>query len=348
MKRAKLQKLSYREISFICLELSLFVHAGVPNGEALALISQRLEGARFKKAFAQMAVEADKGTLLSKIFEDSMLFPSDVSAMISVGESTGKLEETLKGLSDYYTSLDNIDRQIHSAITYPSTLMLVMAVVILLLIAYVVPIFNEVYQMLGGELVGMAGAFLTFSGILKSIFPLVCVVIAICLGLLVCFSISQSFRSRILGIGTKKQRGISKKINSARFATALYMGISGGLTIDVAIEKAGALLSSPVMADKAKECAQKLQSGVSLSDALSQSSLMPTAECSLVVLGVKGGNAEIATNEVARRLERDAKEALENATSKVEPVAVILSCLIIGTIILSIMLPLTQIMSSIG
>lgn len=341
--------LSYRDVSNICLELSLFIHAGAEGGSALSLLAEQCDSASLKKLLLDMSEQSDQGKKLYQVFEDSNAFPFDVCRMLKVGEETGNTEQTLKALAEYYDRKDVSDRNIRSALVYPSALALVMATVIVLLLTQVLPIFNDVYNSLGAELTGFAAILLNVGTALSSIMPLLVALALFAAAFIIAFSSSQSLRSKMFGFDRPSCSGISKKIYTARFANALAMAIKSGLSPSLCIETAAALFpEGSVLAEKCRSCIEMTNNGESIADALRISGLMPSAECRLLALGIKGGNAQLSAEEIARRLERDEADALDKRVSSIEPVMVIISCVLVGIILISVMIPLANIMSAIG
>ena len=342
------QTLSHRAVSSLCLELSLFLHAGAPLSSALSLLAEQTAQSSLKKAFETMAAKINAGSSAGQVFEASGLFPRDVCQMLRVGEQMGKSEETLLSLSRYYDSLDRADNQIRSAMLWPSVLTTVMMTVAVLLLVYVLPIFEQVYASLGGELTGIALVLLQAGHFLRSILPLLCLLLGAILAMLAAFASSQRIRSLLFGIGSARTSGLNAKLTSARFAHALSLTLAGGLHFEAAVETAGTLLPSPKSRQACLLCCQKIAAGGDISLALQESGLLPPAECRLLFLGVRGGAADLTSREIAARMERTGSEALENAVNRTEPILVLLCCAIIGLILLSVMLPLAEIMASIG
>ena len=103
-----------------------------------------------------------------------------------------------------------------------------MLIVIVVLLSRVLPMFDEVYATLGGQLTGVAGGLLVLGQALNAIMPLLCVLLALAAGLVLVFTLSDSFRIWILTVWRKHcgDRGISRKMQEARFAQALSMGLS--------------------------------------------------------------------------------------------------------------------------
>ena len=342
----KKQILSYSEISSICLELSLFIHAGADSSSALILLADETRSPALKSAFCEMAKKIDEGAHLSAAVRDSGLFPDDVSKMLAVGEKTGRSEEVLHSLSTYYDHKDSADRELRSALLYPSILMAVMLSVIVVLLTKVLPIFSDVYASLGGQMTGVAGGLLRFGQVLDTLLPAICVFIGIIAVVIIVFASSQEFREKVSALFDRSGKSsVNKKAVAAKFAQALAMCLHSGLNPADALETAADLLPDLTPAEKCKEM---LEGGTSLANALRESGILPAAECRLLSIGFKSGNSEAVAEEIARRLDKDAKEASARRSGMIEPAMVIITSLLIGLILLTVMLPLTHIMSSIG
>lgn len=347
----KNRRLSHDEISTLCLELALFLHAGADSGSGLVLLAEETDDPRLKATLSEMARQMDEGCSLAHVFEHSEAFPRDVWAMLWVGEKAGRSEEALRALAQYYDRRAQVDRHMRSALLYPSILLLIMLAVIVVLLTQVLPIFSDVYASLGGQLTGLAGGLLHLGQLLNTVLPLLCVILALLVILLVIFSVSQAFRGKLLAWWQKKRgdKGLPRKLAAARFAQALSMGLSSGLTAEDAVESAGTLLADqPAAARRVQVCLDAIAGGDTFLSALKKAELLPAAECRLLELGLASGSGETAMAEIARRLDVDAEDALEQQLGRVEPTMVVVTSLLVGAILLSVMLPLANIMSAIG
>ena len=220
-----------------------------------------------------------------------------------------------------------------------------------MLLTKVLPVFNEVYASLGGQLTGLAGMLLGLGNGLNKILPLLCVVFALVLILLGGFVFSKKIRAKMLDFYNSRwgDKGVSGKTNNARFAQALSMGISSGMPPEEAVDMAASLLSDiPKAAGRCEKCSELLRNGESLSEALNKTGLMESAACRLLTLGMRGGSGDTVMEELARRMQEDAEHAVEHAASKIEPALVLVTTLLVGAILLAVMLPLMNIMTTIG
>lgn len=347
----KERELTHLEISDLCRELSLLLHAGVGLGDGLALLSEEEKEGRNKTLLENMTRSVEEGGMLSAAFEEAGCFPVYVTGLIEVGERVGRTEEVLSSLARYYERRDAMDRRVRSALTYPAILLMLMLVVILVLLTKVLPVFDEVYASLGGHLSGVAGGLLLLGRGLDAAMPLLCAVLGAGAVLVALFSLHDGFRTKLLSIWRKKRgdKGVSRKLNDARFAQALAMGLSSGLPLEEAVDMSAALLKDvPEAAARCKTCRELLEEGESLSKALGETGLLPAASCRLLTLGIRGGSGDEVMEDIARRLSEEAQLALEDQVSKVEPALVLVTSVLVGAILLSVMLPLMNIMTAVG
>ena len=346
----KQKLLSSLAISQICQELAILLHAGVMLGDGLSLLAQE-EGGRTGELLAEIGRRIDMGETLAVALRESNAFPSYVVGMIEVGERSGRTEQALQALSRYYEQQDQMSRQVRAALTYPSILLLLMLAVIVVLLTQVLPVFDEVYASLGGQLTGIAGGLLMVGQALDAAMPVLCAVMAVVVGLVMAFAFSDSFRSKALGMWRKNHgdKGISRKLNDARFAQALSMGLSSGLPLEEAVGVCATLLHDiPSAAERCKGCAARLAEGGELAETLRESGMLPPAVCRLLTLGMRSGNGDAVMEDIARRLSNEANQALERKVAQVEPTLVLVTSLLVGAILLSVMLPLMNIMTAIG
>ena len=347
----KQQILSHRDIAAVTAPLSLMLHAGIPVGDALTLLAEDEQNETLRALFTEMGQNADYGASIARVMEDTGRFPAYVTALLEVGERTGRTEEALNALSANYEQRERTERRIRSALTYPLILLVLMLVVIVVLLSQVLPVFEEVYASLGGQLTGVAGGLLVLGQWLDSAMPVLCVLLAAILGFAALFSLHGVFRAKILSLWHSKRgdKGIARKMNDARFAQALAMGLASGLPLEEAAELSASLLKDVPDAQKRFDnCRTLLESGTPLSQALHEADMLPRSACRLLEVSLRSGSGDATMSDIASSLAEEADLALEELVAKVEPSLVLITSLLVGAILLSVMLPLMNIMSAIG
>ena len=347
----KQKNLSNTEIADLCKQLGLLMQAGVTLGDGLHLLSEEEKEAPLSSLLADLAKEVEEGNLLCQAFSKAGCFPVYVTGLLAVGEQVGRTEETLFALSRYYEEQERMNRRLRSALTYPNVLLLMMLVVIVVLLTQVLPVFDDVYASLGGSLTGLAGGLLTLGNILRKMLPILVLVLILLMVLAAVFSLSPTLRNRSIAflkhyLGDK---GVFRKINDARFAQALSMAFCSGMALEEGVDLAAALLQEyPAAVSRCEACRDQLAAGEDLASALGASGMIPVSACRMLTLGMRAGNGDTVMQEIAKQLSEDADEALERKVAAIEPALVLITSLLVGAILLSVMLPLMHIMKAIG
>lgn len=341
-------KLTYEEIGSLCMSLSHLMHAGIGVGDALLLLSQDEQDAACKQLLEDMVRQADEGASLAAIFQKTGCFPTYVCILLQVGEQVGKTEETLNALAHYYQEQGQLTRQLRAALLYPAMLLGVLLVVMVILLVWILPIFNQVYAQLGSSLTGIAGGLLAFGGVLRRILPYLCALLAVCLVL----GVIPPIRKAILAFWRKyrSDRGVFAAINTARFVQVLSMALSSGMVPQEAVSLASVLSEgeAPAFHKRCDTCISLLNDGNTFPQALRQSGFLTPADCRLLEAGTRSGRGETVLEAIADDLASRSQERLYGLMSKLEPAMVVVACVLIGSVLLSVMLPLMHIMTSIG
>ena len=344
-------ELSNLETADLCRKLALLLHSGISTNDGLYLMAEEEKDPRIRNLLANMAHAMDRGMYLHQAFDDAQCFPTYMLGLLQVGEEVGKIEETLIALTNYYENREKLQRQIVSSLTYPAILLLLMLIVIIVLLSQVLPIFNEIYMSLGGHLTGIAGGLLLLGQFLNRIIPILCGMLLAGLLFVAVLYLRTDFRRKVTALWRRNygDRGITKKMNNAHFAQALSMGFSSGLGLEDAVEMATKLLAdTPGAVQRCKNCRKQLLQGADLVVALEENDLLTHSNCRLLTLGMRSGTGDEIIETISQRMQAEVQESLESLVSKVEPALVLITSGLVGVILLSVMLPLMNIMAAIG
>lgn len=345
----KQKRLSPAETAHICQSLALLVQGGVPLADGLWLLAREQEP--FRQLLARMADAMDRGSPLSESLAASGVFPEPVHRTVYIGEQTGRLEEALVGLGEYYRQRHRTGRQLRAALQYPAATLVLMLGVLGVLLMQVLPIFDSVYASLGSSLTGIAGTLLQLGQLLRQAMPVLAAVLGLVLTAAVLLWAIPPVRSAAAGQASALlgDRGIFRKFNNARFAQGLAMGLASGMDYREAAELAALLLGHiPGAARRSGLCLQALEQGAALPEALAVGALLQERDCLLLQLSLHSGRGDTVMADIARRQLEQAEAALADALGKIEPALVLSASLLVGTVLLSVMLPLVNILSVLG
>ena len=342
--------LSNGEITVLLRGLSLLLHSGVYVADGMNIMAEDEEG-ELRGVISGMAEALDNGDSLYNAMELSGAFPAYVTGMVKVGEYTGRLEEALTALADYYEQREFMNNRIKNAIVYPSVLLLIIMVVMVAMLVKVMPVFNEVYASLGGRLTGAALWLLKLGQVLESIMPVLCILLGIAVAVLLVFMFSEKTREKAGAWCSRHfgDRGVFYVVNSSHFAQALTMGLKSGLVIEDAVLLAAELMKdSPEAEKRYRSCAEALAGGADLAEAFKTARALPAYACRMVELGARSGNTDETMEKISGRLIEEAEQAIEEKTAMIEPAMVFVAAVLVGGVLLSVMIPLMHIMTAIG
>ncbi len=343
-------KLSHGALSQLFQGLGSLLHAGLSLADGIHLLSQEETGEK-QALLRSLGTAMDTGAPLEEAMEETGAFPPAAVGMIRIGQTTGRLEDTLSYLADYYEERVRTARQIKNALLYPSLILVLMLCVIGVLLMEVLPVFDQVYASLGSQLTGLAGWLLALGQGLKEALPWLLGVLVLVAAVAAGYSFVRSFREWANTLFLRRFGDISlaRRFNNAQFAQAMAMGLGSGLGLDESLQLAADLLAHiPGAAARCRMCTQRIEEGTDLAKALAETSLLPPAMSRLLALGLQSGSGDVAMGDIARRLSEDARASLEEAVARIEPAMVLACSVLVGGILLAVMLPLMNIMSAIG
>lgn len=340
------KKLTNGETASLCMELALLLHSGLNLGDGLHSLAESAPG---DDTAAMLSAAADGGKPLSDAMEESGAFSPEIFRLVRVGERAGRTEEALRALAASCEGRERLERRVRSAVLYPAVLLLLMLVVMAVLLTKVLPVFNEVFASLGGQMTGLAGGLVALGTALNGAMPALLILLAAAAAFLAVFAASEAFRTRVLGFyrARRGERGLAGRVAGARFAQAMSMGLRSGLPVEEALELAAAFRSG----DAARRCGmarEELERGEMLADTLKKYDVLPPAYCRMLALGVRAGSGDTVMQDIARRMEEDSENAIDRCVGRVEPALVLITSVLVGLILLSVMLPLLNIMAAIG
>jgi len=347
----KAKTLNNTYLSMFCSELAMLLDAGLTLSDSVQVIQEDESGKEAKAIMQTLYDSLMLGNQFSASLKEAAVFPRYMVHMVEVGEKTGRLVQTLNALCEYYERQTRLSVTIKNSVLYPAVLLVLMIVVVLILIVQVLPVFNDIFSRLGTQMDPFAVRLMQFGGWLgNAAVGIAAVVGAIFVAALVMWlipairtSVAQAFSNKF------GSRGIFGKIASSRFVFAMTLGMASGLDTEESIAIASAVSGgSKAVDDKHNKCVSLLESGKTLSEALCGAGILSLQDGKMLSVGSVSGKADLAMAEIARRSDVDVRDSIDRIVGRVEPTLVILSSVVVGVILLSVMLPLMGIMTSIG
>jgi type IV pilus assembly protein PilC len=341
----KKRQFSTEYISFLCAEIRLILKAGISLDEAFSMMAAEESNRETKKILEEISERIAMGDPLQDVFVETGRFPKHMTDMISMGYATGYLEEVFAQLAKYYDRETRLRENIKSAVTYPAVLMIMMVCVILILIIKVLPVFKSVFDQLGGSMSGLATVLMNIGVFLGNHVPAVLAVIVIIAAVFA----AMVFKSRKKGNMTVFMTPrLQHMAGAARFAAALSMAASSGLSLDEAVNMAAEMDFDKVTKAAIVKAKASMEEGQSFAETMRETGLFSNTYNRMIALAYKSGNIDSVLEEIAERMDSTVNDELDALVGMIEPTMVIILSLITGAILLSVMLPLMGIMNAIG
>jgi len=358
--KQRLKKLSSGDLSIFCFQLSLILKAGIPLNEGLNTLGEETTNIESKqkirgilgKTVRNMASAVEIGDPLSYAMKKEGVFPDYVISMIEIGEGTGKLDNVLEALGDYYERDQYIKTKIRNSMMYPIFLFIIMSVVIILLVSQVFPIFSRMLDQMGGSASNaLEGAAAFANSLVAGEYTMYVILGLAAIALIIAvFSKTKPGKKMIGWVGATfpLTKNINKKIAASRFANAMSMTLSSGMDINSALNMSVNLIDNEIFKSKFSNCINDIEKGESFSKAIGKTGAFSGMYIKFIEIGQKTGTVDSVMKKISDICDGEADTALNNATSFIEPLLVGILSIVIGIILISVMIPLVQVMSNIS
>ncbi len=323
------------ELSVLCWQLGLLCRAGVSWAESAPLLLEERQPPRVKALLEQLSGHLQENLPLSDAMEAGGGFPAYLLRMVSIGQAAGRLDQVLSGLAGYYKREAHTKEALRRAVTYPAVMAALIALVFLVLVQRVLPVFSQVFAQLGTGPLSLGGAAQVLSWVLAG---------ALLAGSLVLLLLFRGDR----GMSLFRRGAAAQAVARGRFSSAMALMLRSGLSLDEAMDRTAELLTgSPLEAPMAR-CREQMAQGGSFPQAVESAGVLTGLQAGLIAAGFRSGAAEEAMEELAQRCQAEADDRLERMLSRFEYALVLVLCLAVGLVLLWVMLPLLGVLSAIG
>jgi type IV pilus assembly protein PilC len=340
-----------REVTIMTRQLSTMVSSGMSLLRAFYILEEQTEDKKLKEIVAQVRRDIEAGTSLSDALEKHpKVFNQLYTAMTRTGEAAGILEDVLLRVAEQLEKADSLRRQVKAAMAYPMMIGIFSLGVLLALVAFLIPVFENVFKEFGGDLpkitqftVGLSH-FVTGKWYLL-IFGTVGLVFAFKQWMNSSWGRPQwdAFKLKIPAqIGQ-----VIHKIALARWSRTFAGLVHAGVPILQAIQITGKTAGNTGLERAMEDVYESVKKGGTIAEPLRQSGVFPTMVAHMVGVGEETGNLDGMLNKVADFYEDEVATAIKALTSILEPVMIVMVGGIVGFIIISMYMPMFKVYENI-
>ena len=337
-------EMKYKDLVFFLTQLSTYVKSGIPLTDSIVILENQTKSKRNKDLFQRIVYELNTGAPFSEaLARQGNTFPRLLINMLKTSELTGNLTEALDDMASYYKTADSNRKQIISALTYPSVVLVISIAVLTFLLIYIVPKFVDIFNQLGSELPGITVFLINLSTFVQNnIIKIVLTLAAVIVILIAMYKNIRKFRYIVqwvlMHIPVIKDVIIYNEV--IMFTKTFSSLIRHDVFITDSIEMLGKVTSNEIFKDIIKEAVTNLSTGAGLSKAFEDKWAFPRIAYEMLVTGEKTGRLGTMMENVASYYEEEQKNLVQRLKSLIEPVMIILLAIIVGVILLAIFIPM--------
>ncbi|MCK0068969.1 type II secretion system inner membrane protein GspF [Kordiimonas laminariae] len=345
---SKSDAIAPKDLAQITRQLATMLMAATNVEEALGAIAAQSEKDNIRRVMTRLRSNVMEGKRLSQAMEQERAsFDALYIAMVAAGEASGDLARVLSNIADHREKALETQQKIQSALIYPIVLLVVAIGVITALMVFVVPKVVKQFESFGADLPALTQVVVGTSNFLVNYGLVFALVIAAAIGAFMFTMRRDTFRFAVHGMILKLPLigRLVRTVNAARFARSLGTLIDGGSPVLEGLIAAKETIQNATMKKAVEAAVSQVKEGTATSSALRQCGAFPAMLAYMVAAGEKSGNLPEMLTSVASYLEREFDGFTKTALGLLEPMIVIFMGGIVGSIVLSIMLPILRLNS---
>ena len=345
----RFKKVKPKSLQIFARQLATMIEAGVSVVAALVTLEEQTDDPYLRDVVADVRSDVESGVILSRaLARHPKVFNRLFVSMVQAGESSGTLDTVLDRVAIQIEKETQIKRRVKGAMIYPAVVLTFATLVLIFMLLFIVPVFVKVFDQLNGQLPKPTQIVMGASNILRHwwfiIFP------AIALAAFGLRKLKQTeqgrqrwdtFKLRIpMRVGD-----VVQKIALARFSRTLSTLVAAGVDIVSALEITSGTAGNWVLEKSLGRIGERVQEGVPISEPLIEDPIFPPMVGQMVKIGEETGELDKMLGKVADFYEDEVDASIQSLTSIIEPILMIGVGIMVGTIVISMYLPMFKLLT---
>jgi type IV pilus assembly protein PilC len=342
-------KVTVKDKAIFSRQFAALVNAGVALVRGLGVLADDCTNPKLKQALMDINADVQQGTNLSDAMrKHPACFDNLYVALIQAGEVGGVLDEVLNRLAKLLEDLNRLQNQIKSALTYPVVVGILAVTIFVAMTVFLIPVFADIFTDLGADLPAFTQLMLLISKFLCTPLNWVMMVAAFVAG---SFAFNRYYATlngrRTLDRFSLKVPlfgNLIQKTATARFCRTFGSLSKAGVPILTALEIVRDTAGNQVISEAVDEARKDVQNGGMISIALQKYGVFPTMAIQMISIGEETGELDGMLMKVADFYEDEVEQAVKSLTSIIEPLMIVVLGGMVGSILLSMYLPMFKVM----
>ncbi|MDH3980148.1 MAG: type II secretion system F family protein [Gammaproteobacteria bacterium] len=343
-KKTEKKTIIPKDIAVFFRQLSTMMAAGVPLVQSFEIIGRGHENAGMRELLLKIKADVESGTTLSEsLAKHPYHFDALVVSLVNAGEQAGVLEALLDNIATYKEKTEALKAKIKKALFYPTAVIIVAFIVTAILLIFVVPQFEQLFNNFGADLPAFTRVVVNMSEFMQAYWWLVFgILIGTGVGFIQGKRRSRRF-ARMLDRTVLKipiVGPIMHKAAVARFARTLSTMFTAGVPLVEALESVAGATGNVVYSDATLMIRDSVATGQQLQFAMSQTGLFPNMVEQMVAIGEESGALDSMLSKVADFFEQEVDDAVDALSSLLEPLIMSILGILIGGLVVAMYLPI--------
>jgi type IV pilus assembly protein PilC len=317
-------------------------HAGLPILTILDLLRKQQRNPYFQSILQDVRTRVQAGEPLSQAFSAHPDFPRIYTTTILAGEKSGNLEEVLTRYITFQRSALTLRRKLAASLVYPALLIVMVTIMIAFLLTYVVPRFGQLYGDLHAKLPAITLFMIGFGEFAQKYFGFFAIAVVVAVIFFLRWRKTDAGAERIdrMMLGLPRLGRTWLKYQIALFSRTLATLLAGGIPLVTSLETAGGSMGSRLISKAVGRATGRVREGQALASSLSETGVFPDLPVSMIDVGESTGALRAMLHSVAEFYEEEVQTELARAMSLIEPALLIFMGIVVGTVLLSLYMPI--------
>ena len=345
------KKVNQRSVAIFTRQLATMIDAGLPLVQSLEVLSSQQDSKVFKDIIRGIREDVEGGsTFAGALKKHPAAFNELYTNLVVAGEEGGILDTILNRLAAYIEKAEALKKKVKSALIYPATIVTVAVFVVMILMIFVIPVFETMFKSAGQSLPLPTVIVLTISKMIKKYIIILVPALILFFFLFKRYYKTENGRAVVdrLLLRSPVFGPLFRKIAVARFSRTLGTLVSSGVPI-----LDGLTIVSRTAGNRAIEIAimnarASIREGETIAEPLGRSSLFPPMVIQMIAVGESTGALDTMLSKIAEFYEDEVDVAVSNLTSLLEPLLMIFLGVVIGGVVIAMYLPIFNMAGAVG
>jgi type IV pilus assembly protein PilC len=345
------KKVAQRAIAIFTRQLATMIDAGLPLVQSLEILSSQQDSKAFKTILREIREDVEGGsTFAGALKKHPATFNELYTNLVVAGEEGGILDNILTRLANYIEKAEALKKKVKSALVYPSTIVGVAVIVVMILMIFVIPVFEQMFRSAGQNLPLPTLIVLTMSKFVKAYIVFIIPAMFILLFLFRRYYKTNNGKAVIDHLILKAPvfGPLFQKIAVARFSRTLGTLVSSGVPILDGLNIVSKTAGNRTIELAILNARSSIREGETIAEPLNRCNVFPPMVIQMISVGESTGALDSMLSKIADFYEEEVDVAVANLTSLLEPFLMIFLGVVIGGVVISMYLPIFQMASAVG